>query len=381
MRALPLLLTLSLLAGCGDGDAPSGVEDAGRVRQGSVQFYQPARGTPQVQLIVVDDTPDQEGRDLRASVAGAFIENYDSSRVYAVESCTPPADPARPSLVRRFAIVVGASGAGDAAVHSFAEDAELAWIADEHSDADASRWSAAVAAAIEGNETAQPDVQQPLAVAEHWVRLLAREIEPATERERAVLGALPARVDVEPFLASTREDQSPLPPADYRLDTPEACGDGGACTAELQTYAHDPRHLFDAGFVLDCRARCSDDRPLKDDAGAVECRVLVAALHVRECDESQGFRETSLQSDALEQWAKEATSDYRICELAQLDGAALGSCQNELSCADCTPGFCITNVPELVSDCSHIAPFPWSLRFPQLPPAPFMFDVRCNFEP
>lgn len=380
MRALSLLLMLSFVAGCGDDSASSDTDDAGPVRQGSVEFYQPARGVPQVQLIVVDDTPDQEGRDLRASVAGAFVDNYDSSRVNAEESCTPPADPARPSLVRRFAIVVGASASGDAGVHSFAEDAELSWIADERTDADASRWSAAVAAAIEGSEATQPGMHEPLAVAAHWVRLLAREVEPRTEPERAVLAALPARVDVEPFLASTREDQSPLPAADYRFDSTESCGGGGACVAEPQGYAQDPRHFFDAGYFRDCGARCSDDKPVKDDAGAVECRVLVAALHVQECDESLGWRETSLQSDALEQWAKGVTSDFRICEVAQLEGAALSSCQNELSCADCTPGFCITSVPELVSDCSHLAPFPWSLRFPQLPPAALMFDVRCNFE-
>ncbi|HVY30139.1 MAG TPA: hypothetical protein VHB79_26460 [Polyangiaceae bacterium] len=381
MRALTVLSALSLLAGCGGDSASGDAEDADPVRQGSVEFYQPARGVPQVALIVVDDSPDQEGRDLRASVAGAFVESYDSSRVNAVESCTPPADPARPSLVRRFAIVVGASGVGEAGVHSFADDDELSWIADERSDADASRWSNAVAAAIEGTETTQPDVYQPLALAEHWVRLLARETEPRTERERAVLEALPARVDVEPFLASTREDQSPLPAADYRLDSSESCSGGGACVAEPQSYAQDPRHFFDAGFFQDCSARCGGGQPLKDDTGAVECRVLLAALHVQECDESLGWQETSLRSDALEQWAEGAATDFRICEVAQLEGAALRSCQNELSCADCTPGFCSTSVPELVSDCAHIAPFPWSLRFPQLPPTPLMFEVRCNFEP
>jgi hypothetical protein len=57
-----------------------------------------------------------------------------------------------------------------------------------------------------------------------------------------------------------------------------------------------------------------------------------------------------------------ANGDTRVCEIQQLDGAALTSCQSTLACTDCQPGWCATTVPELVSDkyCipgTHYPPF------------------------
>lgn len=415
MRLRLVSLGLSLALGCGNGSSFSGAEDAGTVLQDTQVFFQEPRGKPSVVLIVLDDDASERGRALRAAVASDFREHYDASRVYAVSGCAAPRDPALPSLVRRHAIVIAASATGDDGVRSFVEDPELSWVAQERLDDDALSWSDAVAQAIKASETGEPGRYQPLALADRWVRLLAREVAPETERERAVVAALPEAVDVEPFLASVRDDDSPLPASEYRLEPAVNCA-GGVCAAGVRRLTPDPTleccslspgrlprlseqagsnqtaardcfepcaraYFFDVGFVQDCSPRCQRE-PMIAGSGAAECRVLVAAVQDEPCTATPGFGDTSLQSEQMAAWFG-SNAGFRLCEIDQLEGDALDACVNDLDCAGCTPGFCVTRVPELVGDCSHIARFPLSLRLPGLPERSegMLLEARCNVQP
>lgn len=62
--------------------------------------------------------------------------------------------------------------------------------------------------------------------------------------------------------------------------------------------------------------------------------------------------------------AHTAAGDTRVCEIQQLDGPALASCQSTLACTNCQPGWCATTVPELVPDeiCAPGTHY-WPFRF------------------
>jgi hypothetical protein len=40
-----------------------------------------------------------------------------------------------------------------------------------------------------------------------------------------------------------------------------------------------------------------------------------------------------------------------VCEMRQLEGAALESCRHDLSCAGCEPGYCFSAIESLVAGC------------------------------
>lgn len=71
----------------------------------------------------------------------------------------------------------------------------------------------------------------------------------------------------------------------------------------------------------------------------------------------------------------------RLCEIPQLEGPAGESCQHELDCTDCQPGWCATEVPELLNACETSPPFPF--RFVLGAPAVGSFSVHilCDADP
>ncbi|HXK20556.1 MAG TPA: hypothetical protein VNG33_22250 [Polyangiaceae bacterium] len=375
-----LLLGLGLALGCGNGSSFSGADSAGQVRQGSELVLIPARGVPHVVLIAVDDAATTDARAFRSTLATDFRENYLASRAVANQSCAPPRDPAALPPVQEYAIVLAPSATGDQAARSFATDPSLAWLADERLDADAAAWSNAVAQAIEATETPEPGSYEPVALLEHWTKLLGHEALPVGELEQAIVDALPQHVDVEPFLASPRADDIPQPATDDRLTPKTNCDPGAPCVQSLQSSKPDSK-LFASHLIADCRPRCMDS-PARDEAsGAVECRLLVVSYRSDDCASTPGWSETTLAVPELKELVGDSPG-YRTCEITQLEGAALDACVNDFDCKDCTPGFCATRVPLLLEDCSRDVPStPWPFRFPGLPGRSerMWVEAQCNF--
>lgn len=111
---------------------------------------------------------------------------------------------------------------------------------------------------------------------------------------------------------------------------------------------------------------CLTWSPRIDADGVAAC---TATAHVRvdaTCDPAYGWldpvgpggeRASRVEHDAQYDY------DYRVCEIRQLTGSALASCIHSLDCPDCEPGWCATEVSELLDQCSTTYPDP--LRFVQ----------------
>jgi hypothetical protein len=186
-RALPLALLVVLApVACTDGDAPPTTD-------GSVFLYATEltlRADRVQYLFVVDDDPGEEAARLRAAVAAAF---RDAMRLAAIRK---EPDAWRP--VDIDAIVVHPSGH---APH--ATSPRFTWRADDADPAGAERLSDAVDSELARN--ARPDeVHAPLeAASQAW-----KELALAAPERRAVL-----------LVATTREDESPLPTAIYAVSS------------------------------------------------------------------------------------------------------------------------------------------------------------------
>lgn len=307
MRLLLVLGGLSITVGCG-GERSSQQSDEPVLHASQITLL-PARGVPTVTLVAVDDSATADGRELRAAIATDFREHYESSRVASDTTCQPR-DPASPEPVRRYAIVLAPSAHGDEGIRAFVEAPSLAWVAIERRDDDARRWSDAVAQVIESSETADAGDYEPMARLERWVQLLAREAEPQSERERAIVDALPTQLNLEAFLASTRDDDEPRPATDYRLEPRVNCAPDGVCAAELRRFMSGTELFENTGFLGSCKSRCGDVPIVDESTGAVECRVLVASRRADGCTTTPAWAETSLTSPELETWLSEHP-DYR----------------------------------------------------------------------
>lgn len=94
--------------------------------------------------------------------------------------------------------------------------------------------------------------------------------------------------------------------------------------------------------TVDCEPKCLEASP---NGGPPEgCRLLVSSP-VEQCPDEFGWQETDAS----------ASSDmpgWRLCEVRPLEGDALDRCEHDLQCADCPPGFCFTEVPELSDACA-----------------------------
>lgn len=86
-----------------------------------------------------------------------------------------------------------------------------------------------------------------------------------------------------------------------------------------------------------------------DADGRAACRVYVESQSNTPCPEAIGWFEPAPNG---ENPPPETDTGQRLCEVRQLEGAALQSCRTELECAECEPGFCFTDVESLTESCS-----------------------------
>jgi hypothetical protein len=102
-------------------------------------------------------------------------------------------------------------------------------------------------------------------------------------------------------------------------------------------------------------------------SGAAVCRITATYSGGDPCPTEVGWLDP-MGADGVRapSIAQDGASDTRTCEIQQLDGAALASCQSTLDCSDCIPGWCATQVPDLRSSkyCGS-GQFPWPFRFVQ----------------
>jgi hypothetical protein len=103
----------------------------------------------------------------------------------------------------------------------------------------------------------------------------------------------------------------------------------------------------------DCRAgTCTAPRADVDEDGRVACRVIARTRDQSPCPTERGWLDP-LDEDGIRRPVLEPSADgraaERVCEVHQLEGPAFASCRTTLGCEDCEPGWCFTEVAELLA--------------------------------
>jgi hypothetical protein len=94
---------------------------------------------------------------------------------------------------------------------------------------------------------------------------------------------------------------------------------------------------------------CLSHPPVRSSSGSASCRIL-AQEQLYTCPTDIGWLDP-LDSDGVRRPRTISVNgtSLQVCEIVQLEGAALEACRNDLTCTGCTPGWCWTEVSELAS--------------------------------
>ncbi|WP_437278477.1 hypothetical protein WME90_45905 [Sorangium sp. So ce375] len=334
--------------------------------------------TPQVIVLVVDDTDTAEAAQLRERVAQsvrASLLAVLGSR-WETESCGS-ADPAQWHAGDVRVVVARPSAPDAAALLTSREIPALAWTTKTSTREEVEAVMAGVTEAL-GQRLAEPGEEyHPLRTARRALDLVTGALAPVGEAEEAFVASLPEDRIARLLVASTRDDEGPGIASDHvpsqaalsmTLDT-EVVGpfttfdstcfaiDQGSTRlqawstlmhAEPIAFRCEDQHTWDMllhpGWA-ECGADCLV-RPIAVDAGGVvACQVVIDLVDLDRCDAALGHRDPGGHPTFVERHGRE----LRRCEVVQLAGADLESCRHSLDCPGCPSGFCATEVPELVS--------------------------------
>jgi hypothetical protein len=340
-------------------------------------------------VFVVDDRSDAQA--LRAAIGEAFAR-VAAKNLVPETNCHPPYDPVRWDPVDWSVIVVRPSAPRAVRYVTAVDNPDLAWKTLYRTEREPhDRFVAAVSSTL-AQSTAEPGA--PLRLLEAFAdvqRLVQGLSPPVTVADQNTLAQLDEDTPTQTLVASAADDQSPLAPADYAVDstemrrltdviaprhTPEEnkfCSIQPAEAVErigawlergdnmwtLLQWPCQQFAVFDHGGV-DCRDNCIQEAPLLDAEGFAACKVLVEIPARERCPEELGWFESALEPVTARRFGIDA--ELRVCEVRQLKGESLHSCQTDFSCAACTPGWCWTTVPELGHRCR--SGIPYAFRFP-----------------
>jgi hypothetical protein len=259
----------------------------------------------EVWLVVVDDTPIAQG--LREALADRF-DDYDEEKLGS--GCDGVPDPARWSPIDRSLVLVRPSQVGAGRFESPATVPALRWQASHVTSDDQSASLAPSAYALPdwGNSAtffyslivgANSTCTAPTPRLGNWA---------AMERDE-----LASKVQIWPC-------EAPLEPLwDFFCDGVET----GIPADEVK---------FDAN-------------------GFAECSVTSVVPADEACPAEYGWLDPiGADGTRSPKLSSTAAGMVRACEIEQLTGGALASCRTSYGCADCAPGWCFTDVPELTSD-------------------------------
>ncbi|MFC1642260.1 hypothetical protein ACFL5O_06180 [Myxococcota bacterium] len=234
------------------------------------------------------------------------------------------------------------------------------------------------------------DGAQVLAAVHGTVSLLSGRRSPVTDKEATLLDSLDPYSGSWVVMATAHDDSSPGAPESYAFDESytdglsglwfwgvagpaapgERCGWRGLMSPRLQAWVEVSESELpgllatvvtwapDAGCsLLQTKApsyySCLQVPPLPVlSDGSAPCRLFVAT-DLDECPAELGWlsvtdrvvRQPGSGFDETSRWPL-------LCEVPQLTGEALQSCQHEFACTACEPGFCLTKVWDLVSNCA-----------------------------
>ncbi|MBI4956513.1 MAG: hypothetical protein HY908_31140 [Myxococcales bacterium] len=387
-KLLPWLFGLAVLApavACGSkGGTPFDPTTTSAV---TFEYPLTDQGALAVVLVVDDaDTPDAAALRVRVleALTGSLLSEVDDRFGCGL------GDPAvwRPAELR---VVVVRPSAPDAEALVTPIDAPaLDWIEPVATVADADAVRAATEQVLAARLALPGETFRPLHAAQRVMDLLSGARPPAGASEAAFVSSLRETTFVQVVVAGTRDDEDTVPVASL------APGVGPSAAVHMLTPTVIlPATAFDYGChptagatrleawdtdavvlgwpctdqaewdgllrvsSVDCGPWCEGNPIAVDVTGRAPCTFYVDQPDLAQCDPLFGWRDP----DGTATFVDHAGTSYRRCEIVQLEGAALDSCRTSLDCADCTSGFCVTDVPELTyGDCGAGA-FRWDLRF------------------
>lgn len=351
-----------------------------------------------VSLFVVDDREDAAADELRRRYADEFVEAFAGAA--AASSC----DPAGWNRRHNFVVVAYPSSDGDARFVGPSERPELAINTGLVTEEGLAAWGEAVHRAL--TEPPPPVAPAPalLATLFDTATLLAGTRSPESAAEEALVQSVASTVWLTWGLLAATEDASAGEPGDYVLPTWEPLGrfsdvgpsdvilpatgseDCGidcpvtprfeAWRQQLETNLTRSWRPGDEGSLImrlsggACSHRCLD-LPPKLRNGPFSCRLFVTPREPG-CPESLG-------------WAAPdppVAGEEPVCEVRLLEGAALESCETDIYCADCEPGYCFTRVADWAGHCTEQGLPAWPRVVARVGPnEPEEFRLVCEADP
>ncbi|HEX5099092.1 MAG TPA: hypothetical protein VFV94_06305, partial [Polyangiaceae bacterium] len=278
---------------------------------------------------------------------------------------------------------------GAARLTSELEMPQLHWHSNQTTEPGRAAWLDAVGRAFEAGQPATGPFAA-LAAYQSAASLALGARAPATDGEAALVAALPAGRTTYVIAALGHEDESDRDAASYAVPLGDSAYPGfailprregspasGSCylesgeTSDRYQQWVSAQHFYEVGY-WPCTEesflrRLSDGyvddcfmwSPRIDADGVAACTATAHVTADSTCDPAYGWldplgpngqRAPRVERDVANNY------DYRVCEIPQLTGSALDSCVHSLDCPDCQPGWCATQVPELLSDCSTVHP-------------------------
>jgi hypothetical protein len=346
------------------GDAP--IASGAQIRW----EFQAGAPAPETLLVLVDDT--EAGAGLRDALAGAF-DDLDTELARHRECCSGPSDPAAWHPIDRSVVFVHPSTPGPMGYWSPAQDPALRFQAQQTFGAERTRWMDAVRAGINAQPAAPSAAFQALAALGNAEALLDGTRSPESSTESDLLDALPAAASFAEVVALATEDASPGEASQYPRQTRHEllgavlpaeeprqladCSEQGvpttaryqAFSAVSQAWPCDNPDFFAANLWFDGGPRCLP-QPIATEATVAQCRAMANYPGSAPCPAELGWLDPlDANGQRTARVDGSGPDAMRVCEIRQLEGAALAACVARLDCADCEPGWCATEVPELLA--------------------------------
>ena len=378
------------------GDAPSA--SGGQVRW-DLRAGPPA---PETLLVLLDDT--KAATDLRDALASAF-DDLDDDLARQRASCSAPIDPAAWHPIDRSVVFARPSRPGPSGYWSAAQDPALRLRAQQAFGPERTRWMEAVRAGITAQPAPASAPFQALAALANAESLLDGSRPPETPAESDLLNALPSPLTFGTVIALATEDASSgessqypyefqsdllsvVLPAEQPREISDCSDRSPPTTARYQAFSDRAQawpcknpDFFGTSSSSDCNQRCLR-QPVAIDSGIAQCRATARYPGSEPCPTELGWLDPlDGRGQRTARVEGSGTNATRVCEIRQLEGPALTSCVTRLDCTNCEPGWCATQVPELVpqSACaagSYYPPFRFVLGAGQARSAEV--SVVCN---
>lgn len=382
---------VALLAACGQEielegrgrDEEQTMEIVSRVSESSASF-----------VLVLEDTDDVVAAALRGQTISALERSF-RSLFRDERGCR---DPAAACPIDLRLVLVRPSAAEGMRIVGPGSAPSLRWKTSWPTEAGLDAYLSHLRSLLEATLPPKGALYRPLEAADDAMRLLLGLRAPRSESEAALVAEVAVGgLWLDLVLASSRDDESPLPPEAYvwpndrlwlsTLIAPgstevDTCQLPGSARGRLGVWAELVRptmlglpcadqESFDGLFNDSCNrflARCTEHPIAIDQQGRADCHVLVRVFDTESCKASRGWLdpegEDGMRRPRFE-WGEEGRP-MRVCEIGQHEGDRLEACRTKLSCPECGSGYCRTEVEELtqpLTACGSRGGHPLDLRF------------------